>query len=366
LSIGDNPQPKHDEGELSAIVQDIVGSSKVMRLNGILEALDHKFEQNEDLTLDPLARGTALEARGAFVLLLSPESSSQDREIWAGIGLGRAAREIARAILYGPITNGDVSINEPDGHLSKGVRTDLISEWLDLHSVHKSGTRAIESVCKRLPKVFVMTGAASFGLIGAGAQNFEYKPSVMADVINAVRNLLETESKVSKADVTKELSSRWSGGWINTTIRLGLTKGYLTNHYSEFPKAAGREKYALGIGTDLPESEKWRDRKAKMPEHGQLIKLVITILRDNPTGISEEHVLRCVRKTIPVASADSIYVYLNHQLNHIIEVLPDRLFRLKDQSRLELTEDPEGTLERYTQTSLLNLDSDGFNPFHSI
>jgi hypothetical protein len=366
LSIGDNPQPKHDEGELSAIIQDIVGSSKVMRLRDVLASLDHRFGQNEDVTSNPLARGTALETQGALVLLLSPEPSSQNREIWVAAGLSKAASEIARGILYEHLKEGDSPKNEPDEHLSIGVRTDLISEWLDVHSVHKSTTRAIEALCKRSPNVFAKTGPTSLGLTGAGAQNTEYQPSAMADVIEVVRNLLETLSIVSLADVTKELSSRWSNAWVSRTVALGVNKGYLINRLPEFPKPSGKNKYALGIGANLPESEKWRKRKPKPQEHGQLIKLTITILRDNPNGISEEHVLRCVRTTIPDASADSIGVYLSHALKDIAEVSPDRLFRLKDQSKLELTEDPEGTLERYAQTSLRNLDSDEFSPFHSI
>jgi len=211
-----------------------------------------------------------------------------------------------------------------------------------------------------------MTGPTSLGLIGAGAQNFTYAPSVMADTIDTVRNILGVQSIVSLSDVTKELSGKWSNAWVYRAVVLGIKKGYLINNAPDSPKLDRRAKYALDVGTDIPESEKWRKRKAKPQEHGQLIKLVISIIKDNPSGISEENVLRSVRQTLPTASAESISVYLNHGLEGIINISSDRLYRLTEQSIKELNEDIEDSMERFTQSSLRNLDSDEFNPFHSI
>lgn len=355
LSTSDGFKPGGDAKRLAGVIRNIVGSRRVMRLGDVLTALDYRLGQNNDVTSNLLARGTALETRGCLVLLSSPEAIPIDRDIWVSVGLSKAAREIARAILYGPIKADGISITHSMDHLSKGVRSDLISEWLDLNSDHKSSTRAIEALCKRTPKVFAMTDATSIGLTGAGAQDFQFEPSVMADIVTVVRTLRETQTIVSMADVTKELSGRWSGAWVNQTVILGIDKGYLTNNYKDVESPDNRGKYALGTGTAIPESEKWRNRKPKPQEHGQLIKSVITVLKDEPDGISEEDVLRRVRNSTPDASADSVSVYLNHVLNDLITVSPDKLYRLKEESIRELTDNPKETLERYTETSLRNL-----------
>ncbi len=86
----------------------------------------------------------------------------------------------------------------------------------------------------------------------------------------------------------------------------------------------------LGIGKAIPPSQKVSSRKSKPREHGRLMKLVITILENEPIGISEEHMMRRVREIIPETSADSIYVYLNHTLKDTIEITPDKLYRIKD------------------------------------
>jgi hypothetical protein len=360
LSIAEGFKTENNGPGLSEIVQDIVGPKGIMRLGDVLATLDHRFGPNEDVTSAQLARGKALEARSGIVLLLSPERSESDTEIWVASGLSRAAREIARAMLYGPIEEDNISKNDTDERLAKGVRTDLISEWLDVHSYQKSNARAIEAVCARSPKVFARTGPTSWGLVGAGPQSAESEPSAITDVVNTVRTLLKTQAIVSKADVSRELSGSWSNAWLQITIALGLKDGYLINRYSEFQMPTGRTRYALDIGADLPESEKWRKRKAKPQQHGQLIQLVIATLKDTPPGLSENLVLRRVRDVRPDASADSVYVYLHHTLDDIVDILPNRIYRLKEHAIRELTEDLQGTLERYTQTSLQRITSNRF------
>ena len=90
----------------------------------------------------------------------------------------------------------------------------------------------------------------------------------MADVVDAVLRLLGTHSIVSKADVIKDISNKWSVAWVDRTVGLGINKGYLINDHPESQKPGGRQKYALCIGANLPESDKWRKGKAYTDYNG--------------------------------------------------------------------------------------------------
>jgi len=321
LSVGRLFEPDQDTAEWSNIIREIVGTPGVMRLDMVLSTIDDRFGRDEAVTPDILARGLALETKIGATLLLNPEETHKKTGIWISIGLGRVAREVARAIISMSNDISNIQADNP-GELSQGgVRSDQISKWLEVNSRQTPNTRAVESICQRTSQVFARTGPSSWGLIGAGAQNVEPETTVMADIIDIVSGLLKNQPEVSTEDVKWNLSDKWSSGWIERTIDLGLEYGYLINAYPEF------HTLYLSIGKPIPGSQRVSNRKAKPQEHGLLMKLVVTILEDEPGGISEEQMLRRIRETIPETSADSIYVYLKHTLKDTVEITPDKLYR---------------------------------------
>lgn len=251
------------ERPLAQLVKDIIGIKGMMELGDFIKAFDQQITGHGLINSDYLVRGRALENSGTLNLLEPAAQDNLTHEPWVAVGLTFPTREIARAILFGPIPNAIADDHEsPDSsHLRTGVRTDLISDWLFHNSEHNSSARAIDVLCERYTDVFVRTGPTSWGLLGAGADDGIYQrysddeTSILAMVVDAVGEIRVTKNLVSKADVAKWLSGYCSPAWIDQNIDKAVEKGYLIN------EPRGRPHFVLTVGKRLPENERYNSRK---------------------------------------------------------------------------------------------------------
>jgi hypothetical protein len=322
----------------SETIKDIVGPTGIMRLSDLLNSLGQRYMNPDQIGSAILDKGKAFERRGDLVVLDGPNSSNNEC-LWVAVGLTPAACNIARAILNAKLNrrnpvNSGIGINDP---LIDGLRSDLIYKWLEEWSSDPTSIRGIEAVCSRFPNIFVQTGLTSWGLRGSGAReldNLNRSNSAMADVSDAIKELLQRQYTVTKLDVIRALSGTWSGGWVLQMIDAGLADGYLINRSNR------TGQYALDLGVEIPELIRYQTKR-RTQTHGELLGLVVSVLKAKPNGISDDHVICAIRETLPECSSSSISVYLRHNLKDILEITANGNYRLTEQAIQEIE---EGTL----------------------
>jgi len=310
-------------------VSEIIGSPGIMLMEDLRQSLLLEEAFHNIDTSDSFNQAILLQNLGVLYLL-KPETGEldqSDKGVWvASAFMTKPCREIARAILH----RRDTSTENTSTATTAGLRSDLISIWLEENSDHQSNDRAIDSVCQRNVGIFVRTGPTSWGLIGAGAEEYQAASSVRPRdlVVYSVATLEESQQVVRKQDVARFLDGYLSGAWVNQTIDTCLAEGSIGNKSTS---SDSRYRYNLGAIVE-PKIDRLPPKPPKQPR-GLNINLVIEILSEGPLeGLSQNEILRRVRERHPDFPSNSLNVYLRHYSDRIERDPISNKYRLVNKS----------------------------------
>jgi hypothetical protein len=212
--------------ELSSVAEDLVGPSKIMRLDQALLLLKNRITPSpNNLETEPRQFGKSVQLIGGWNLVPCNSAEEYQRGLWVETGLPKAALECAQAIIYANVPT-DPAVTQST---STTVSSDILVEWLSSRLGVERNERAIDGVCSRYPAVFIRTSKRSWGLIGAGnIPNVSLdEPSIATPhgaVIKAVTTaVMESHDGITENQVLTAVRSKYPDASA-VTIRLYLTR----------------------------------------------------------------------------------------------------------------------------------------------
>ena len=281
--------------EIELALDEIIGPACVMRTERLMARLDNMHLlrlESQDASLE--SKAAALAGLGAFKVVEPHSYEGTKYGSWVVRGLTTRQTEIASAIIRsssklafaaGARSRADFDFRP------QGVPSHEIISELDALTGNPGTEHALNALAARLPRVFIQTARAAWGLPALFGEPYEpveesdHEHGATTDALEIV--MTEAEGPLKLNEIVQRVRQQLPDA-LELTIRL-----YLVTHHTDRYDAHDDGTFTINKG--------YLGRKASPLIHGETIETLMNVMNDADRPLSIEEIVRRCSLIKPVS-----------------------------------------------------------------